>query len=573
MVLEKVLKPPFDTKEIVKISELSFSDFQINLAKFINYYYTTEFGVVFNLFTPFKNLNTSFDQEFTNSPTLSDFQQDAKNFINNHDVSLLFGDTGSGKSEIYISIITDILNSGKQALFLMPEISLTPQMTKRLYSFFGDSLGVWHSKISPKKKKELIQNLQDDKIKIIAGARSALFLPFKKLGVIIVDEEHDESYKSSSTPFYNAKDLSIYMHKFGIKVILGSATPDLVSYYKIPHFRLNKTYYPSKKEIIIDESEPEISDKIKQEIASSLKNNKQIIIFLPIRANFKYLTCDNCNSLITCPNCSVTLSYHKDKNALICHYCGYMEFALNGCRKCGSKLSTPKKFGTSEVVDILSKEFPQARISKFDKDIITTQKKLESILNDFNDHKIDILVGTQMLSKGHNYHDVSLSIILGIDEYLNYPDFLARQKTLSLAIQVAGRAGRSSDAKVILQTTQKEFFNEYLLNYEKFLNDELEFLQDLYPPFTRLLRVVVLSKSEISIINFINIIKNNNKFAELIGSSKCVIERISNNYRYEILFRDKSHIPLIKTAKLIQKIATNFKNIKVNTIIDPLEFL
>lgn len=575
MVLEEVLKPTFDTLKILNILDISFTKLQIELANFISYYYVCEIGLAFSLFTPFQNIEISKNIIFNRAPILSKIQQDALNFCNKFNPSLIFGDTGSGKSEIYISAIKDILNQNRQALFLMPEISLTPQMTKRLKEYFGDYLGVWHSKITLKKKKELIKKLENDEIKIIAGARSALFLPFKRLGIIIVDEENDESYKSNKTPFYNAKDLSIYLaNKFDIRVILGSATPSLNSFKKIKHFRINKTYFDVKKDFIFDESKTTISNLILKEIKNTLDKKSQAIIFLPIRANFKYLVCTNCNSFITCPSCSVTLSLHKDKNLLLCHYCGYSEFLNTTCKNCGSNLIIPKKFGTSEVVEILKKEFPFANIAKFDKDEINTQKKLEKTLNEFNEKKIDILVGTQMLSKGHNYHGVELAVILGLDEYLNYPDYLARTKTLSLAIQVAGRAGRSKNAKVIIQSTQADFFKEYIQNYDKFLEDELNSINGLYPPFNKMLRIVLSSKDEKKLIFLTkNLSQKAKNLSELLGYGKSPIEKISSNFRYEILFKSQDYKKILQTANYFHKISKFYKDVKFSIVVDPLEFL
>ena len=430
-------------------------------------------------------------------PNLTPAQEQARKFAEANETSLIFGDTGSGKSEIYIALIAQALAAGKQALFLMPEISLTPQMTKRLQSYFGERLGVWHSKISPKKKREILEKFNAGEIRLIAGARSALFLPFSDLGLIVVDEEHDDSYKSAAAPRLNARDAAIFVgKKLGIRVVLGSATPALSTYAKQPHFRLRGTYFSSAKRFIFDESETGLSPKILTEIGRSLEAGKQAVVFLPTRANYKYMVCENCGQIVRCPFCAVGMSYHADAAALKCHYCGFSTFYKASCENCGGEVMQARKIGTGELAAQLAARFPSARIAKFDRDEITTQRKLEALLNNFNAHKIDILVGTQMLSKGHDYHGVDLAVIMGIDEHLSYPDFRAREKTLSLAMQVAGRAGRSGQGRVVIQTRQSGFFSDYIENYDDFLRDEAEFREGLYPPYMRLLRVLISHKNE-----------------------------------------------------------------------------
>ena len=430
-------------------------------------------------------------------PNLTPAQEQARKFAEANETSLIFGDTGSGKSEIYIALIAQALAAGKQALFLMPEISLTPQMTKRLQSYFGERLGVWHSKISPKKKCEILAKFNAGEIRLIAGARSALFLPFSDLGLIVVDEEHDDSYKSAAAPRLNARDAAIFVgKKLGIRVVLGSATPALSTYAKQPHFRLRGTYFSSAKRFIFDESETGLSPKILTEIGRSLEAGKQAVVFLPTRANYKYMVCENCGQIVRCPFCAVGMSYHADAAALKCHYCGFSMFYRASCENCGGEVMQARKIGTGELAAQLAARFPSARIAKFDRDEITTQRKLEALLNNFNAHKIDILVGTQMLSKGHDYHGVDLAVIMGIDEHLSYPDFRAREKTLALAMQVAGRAGRSGQGRVVIQTRQSGFFRDYIENYDDFLRDEAEFREGLYPPYMRLLRVLISHKNE-----------------------------------------------------------------------------
>lgn len=562
-------EPKFKTKEILEVCEARFTEFQCELAKFISYYYTCEIGVAFGIFEPL--ISQSFKTfKFTKSANLTAKQNEAYDFALRHNSSLIFGDTGSGKSEIYINLIINALKTHNQALFLMPEIALTPQMTKRLKNYFGESLGVWHSKITKAKKCEILEKLQSGDIKIIAGARSALFLPFSDLGIIIVDEEHDDSYKSGQKPRYNARDLALFASKkMGVKVVLGSATPSLTTIGKQPFYRLKGTFFESKKSFIYDENIGEISKTVISHIKKTLEADKQVIVFVPVRANFRYLICKSCGALMKCPFCDLGLSYHADQNALKCHYCGYSIFYKARCQKCKGETFEAKKIGTSEILKVLRENFPNAKITKFDRDEITTQKKLEKILSEFNDKKIDILVGTQMLSKGHDYHNVALAVILGLDDQLNYPDFRAREKTLALAMQVAGRAGRNGEGEIILQTGERDFFESYIDDYDEFLNDEKEYRKNLYPPFKRLLRILISNKNEkigLEILNeAVEILKTCQNIS-IIGHGKAGTKFLAGKFRFEILIRANSHTPLINAANAIK----HLPNTEID--IDPVNF-
>ena len=561
-ILREVDEPSFKTSFIDEILPLKLNDIQATLAKFIAYYYTCELGVAINLFEPQSLKDDEIYSGATDfkSPNLSQKQLEALNFINERKSSLIFGDTGSGKSEIYIAKIREILNAGGQALFLMPEISLTPQMQKRLEGFFGEAVAVWHSKITPKKKEQILKDIKSDKARLIAGARSAIFLPLERLKLIIIDEEHDDSYKNTgSKPHYNARDLALFLtSKFDLQVVLGSATPSLTSFYKQECFRLKGTYFESQKSYIFDESETGISEILKEQIAKTLENKKQAVICLPTRANFKYLVCKNCGETVKCPFCSIGMSSYKKQNV------------PKSCHQCGSEMIEAKKIGTSELLERLQAEFANARIAKFDRDEITTQNKLVKALKEFNDGKIDILLGTQMLSKGHDYHNVELAVIMGFDELLNFPDYRARERTLALAMQVAGRAGRNGAGRVIIQSKQREFFESYISGYDAFLKDEIPFREALYPPFTRLLRVVVSHKDESTakgamneFVQRLEPLKGDE--LEIVGYGKCQIEYLGGKFRYEILLRANSHTMLLKAANLCKSELSDID-------IDPVNF-
>ncbi len=571
VVIKKVEKPEFKCSNILKITEFYYSSFMLEIADFISKYYVCSLGQSLNIFQFFnKNIeykNISF--EFKKEINLSTFQQEAKEFLDIKKQALLFAKTGAGKTEIYIKTIKEVLISGKQSVFLMPEISLTPQMQKRLEEIFGKTIAIWHSKVSVKKRKEILQNIQNGTVKLIAGARSALFLPYKDLGLIIVDEEHDDSYKSDSTPKYNAKDLSIFISKkFDIKLILGSATPSINSFHKMPYYELDRTFYETNKNYIFENTSQKISQNTLFKISEAIKNHHQTIVFLPTRANFKHQICFDCGKSVECPFCSVSMSLHKNDLALKCHYCGFAQKIPEFCPSCKTGIIKNHRVGTAEIEELLKQEFPKNVIKRFDTDTIKNEKILKEILEEFNDNKIDVLVGTQMLSKGHDYHNVKLAVVLGIDCLLNMNSYKAREKALSLLIQIAGRSGRNGFGEVIIETKNEEFFKYYLeeAGYLDFLKNELEFRKDLYPPFVKLARVVLSSanglkiKEELTqIVSYLKTIEQ----IEVVGFGECAVFKIANKYRYEILIRSKNSKSLLKA---LHSIKSAYISIDMDTI-------
>ena len=547
VVIKKVDKPDFKCSTILSIKDEFYTDFMLEIADFVSKYYICSMGFALSLFQAF-NKNIVYENssiEYKKEITLSSFQQEAKDFLDSKKQALLFAKTGAGKTEIYIKTIKEILKQGKQAVFLMPEISLTPQMEKRLKEVFDSSVAIWHSKVTAKRKKEILNKLQNGDIKLIAGARSALFLPYSNLGLIIVDEEHDNSYKSDTTPRYNAKDLAIFIaKKFDLRLILGSATPSINSFYKIPYFELDKTFYETKKSYIFENSSQNISNKTLELIKKSIENKNQTIVFLPTRANFKHQICFDCGKSVECPFCSVSMSLHKNDLALKCHYCGFAQKIPEFCPSCKTGIVRNHRVGTAEIEELLKNEFPNSIIKRFDKDSVNSEKSLKKILDEFNENKIDILVGTQMLSKGHDYHNVKLAVVLGMDSLLNMSSYKARENALSLLLQISGRSGRNGFGEVVIETKNEEFFKYYLeeSNYKEFLNSELEFRKDLYPPFVKLARVVLSSTNGLKIKEELNeIVKDlkNNKDIEVVGFGECAIFKIANKYRYEVIIRSK----------------------------------
>jgi len=569
VVVSKTQKPEFMCSEVLHVKDEFFSEDTLNIAKFISEYYVCSLGDALNLFVPMQKNSLHVEVTLKTNITLSTQQQNAFSFIQKHDRSLLFGDTGSGKTEVYIKAIEETINSGKKAIFLMPEIGLTPQTKKRLKDAFGNRVGLWHSKVIKKKKEEILKALHEGSISVIAGTRSALFLPVSNLGLIVVDEEHDDSYKSNKRPRYNARDLALlFAKRKNAKVVLGSATPSLGSYKNLPKFRLKGTYFSSTKTVCFEHANNELSNPMIDKITEYLNKNLQIIIFLPTRANFKYVACQACGEKVLCPFCSVGMSLHVKANALKCHYCNFTQAIPKECPSCNSTNMRSSRIGTAEVTKRLQDIYPNKTIEKFDRDEITTQKKLNARLNAFNEKEIDILVGTQMLAKGHDYHGVGLSVIIGIDTILNMPDFKARERAMSLLLQVSGRSGRKGMGEVYIQTQNIEFFEEFFNDYEAFIKDELHFREKLYPPYKKLLKVLVshIKDDKASqIMSKVEAITHSFSEIEVVGYGKANIEKIANKYRYNMLLRSSN-------TKELLKFAHSCKHLHVEIDIDPLSF-
>jgi len=559
VVVKSVEKPKFKCVSIDEITNEYYDKKMLETSHFVSQYYVCSLGEALSVYNPFSKDIKKLEekQTFDCKIELSNEQTKALNFLNEKKQALLFANTGSGKTEIYIKIIEKHLNDNKQAILLMPEISLTPQMQKRLEKVFGNSVAIWHSKITKKKKTQILQGLQEGSIKLIAGARSALFLPYENLGVIVVDEEHDESYKSDSKPRFHTKDLSIYIaKKFGIQLVLGSATVSTSSFYKIPFIRLTQTYHNTKKKYTFDDSDASLSIQVLNKISKTLESKNQVIVFLPTRANFKYQICTSCGKSVECPYCSVSMSLHKNDLALKCHYCGYTQQIPEFCPSCHTGVIKNLRVGTAQIEEELKEIFKDKVIKRFDRDKVRTNTQLKTILNEFNKGEIDILVGTQMLSKGHDYHNVKLAVVLGIDSLLNMNSYKARERALSLLIQISGRSGRKGEGEVIIQTKNQEFFDYYLneSNYQDFLESELEFREDLYPPYLKMAKVIFAHTNGLKVKDeldkYVHLLKQN-KDIEVVGFGQCAIFKMANKYRYEIILRSKNIKALLTSLHTI----------------------
>ena len=574
VVVEKTTRPDFSTLAIQECSSYFYSAKQLHIASFIAKYYICSIGDALGVFVPYSKKTS--DQPAVLPPPLkkiqlSKEQTQAFEAMQKHSSVLLFGATGSGKTELYISYFQTLIQQKKRVLLLLPEISLTPQMQNRLEEYFGSTVMMWHSKLTKKQKQDNLERLYSNEIYVVAGPRSALFLPIENLGIIVVDEEHDESYKSNARPRYNARDVALYMGKeFEIPVVLGSATPTLGSFIKHPVVRLKKTYFKAKRTFIYEKSPQSLSPSLMAHLQKNLYEQNQAIVFIPTRANFKYLQCKECGESFRCGYCDVGMSLHSEKNALVCHYCGFMQKIPQICPSCKSEHLVSSRIGTAEVAKELQKEFGGAKIAQFDRDVVTTQAKLKKLLTAFNNKEIEILVGTQMLSKGHDYHGITLAVVLGLDAQLNHPDYRAREKALALLVQIAGRSGRKLDAKVVVQTYNQEFFQAYVEDYEAFLEEEQYYREGMYPPYKKLARVTFAHTSNTKALAAMQSMREQlecySELVEIVGSGECAITKVANKYRYEILLRSNRSTTLIQT---IRKTMVPLAEVDI----DPLEFL
>ena len=570
VILEEVSRPEFETLEIIEITSRYFDALQLETARFISSYYFSSIGEALGLFTPFDTAIEYLQQLLeTQSPKLTKYQQKALDAIKKEDVSLLFGVTGSGKSEIFISLICEALVQGKNVLLLMPEISLTPQMKARLESYFGSSVVIWHSKLTKKQKERALIKILNGEARVVAGARSALFTPLKDIGLIVVDEEHDDSYKSMSKPRYNARDVALFLaQKIGAKTLLCSATPQVNSYHKYPVIKLDKTFIKTKKEYRFVTGDS-INADIVAAIEAHHKRNGQILIFLPTRGSFKYLYCKACGESIKCPFCSVGMALHRRYRHLRCHYCGFTQHIVEECPSCGHAPLSSERLGTAEAIELINENIKDIIIEQFDKDTITTHKKLKEALARFASGESDVLLGTQMLSKGHDYGNITLSVIMGLDYIISLADFRAKERAMSLLFQVAGRSGRAKEAEVIIQSAQKETYEKYLGDYELFLKDELSFREAAsYPPFVNLARVLIAKRDKAQAENILQKIIARLKDiqdVEIIGSGAAPIERIANNFRYHIVLRSSQRAKLLKALHGISE-----SNVIID--MDPIDF-
>ena len=536
---------------------------------------------------------------------LSSVQSIAFNQINdqltNKDVVLLDGVTSSGKTEIYIKLIESYLKSGKQVLYLLPEISLTTQIIQKLKLNFGSKISVFHSRYSLNERTEVWESIKQnsESSRLVVGARSSVFLPFNDLGLIIVDEEHETSYKQQDpSPRYNARDAAIYLSKLNnSKVILGSATPSIESAInakndKYGYVQLKERFGNVKMPNIIPlDMKSELknsfssifSEKLVQEVKNSLEQDKQVILFRNRRGYSPQWICNSCGQNVMCDNCDVSLTYHSSSNMLKCHYCGFSSKAEVKCSSCGNEAMSYKGDGTQQIEEIIKEIFPNAKSKRMDWDSTRGKFSFERIINSFANHEIDILIGTQMITKGLDFKNVGLVGVINTDHLLNFPDFRAHEKAFQILTQVAGRSGRSGDVgKVFLQTYQPDhpiIKNVIDYDYEKMYENQLVERKDYsYPPFVRLIKITIKDKSYEKLNSsgdWLNKIIRDNFKGVILGPVYPQISRIKNKYNKEFLVKIRNLDELNKFRSVFWKIQKSFdsiskyKSVRIIVDVDP----
>ncbi|TXH60257.1 MAG: primosomal protein N' [Bacteroidia bacterium] len=502
--------------------------------------------------------------------TLSEAQQKAfesiKENFKEKNTCLIHGVTASGKTEIYIRVIEEYIQHGKQVLYMLPEIALTAQIIRRLQKHFAGYIGVYHSKFSQNERVEIWNKVKDGEVKVIVGARSSIFLPFENLGLIICDEEHDSSFKQMDpAPRYNARDTAIYMPFIfpGCKVLLGSATPSLETYYQakqnkfglvtlkeryenisLPEmYTINTNVFSFKKKN--KEEQTVISDAMLAAINENLQNKKQIILFQNRRGYTPYQQCNTCGWIPQCKHCAVSLTYHKYQHKLVCHYCGTIYPPLHTCMACGNHDFKQKQFGTERIEEILHELLPHAKIGRMDVDTVRGKNAHHQLIQNFENHQMDIWVGTQMVVKGLDFGNVDMVGIIDADGILSFTDFRVNERAFQLMEQVSGRAGRKSGkGKVYIQTKQANHpvlqlvqQHDYVRLYQMEMEQRSQFH---YPPFTKLIKLTFKHKIKEVVkdaAHWMELTLQNKYKNFLVGPSEPIVSRIRDRYLMEILVK------------------------------------
>ena len=510
---------------------------------------------------------------------------------------LIYGITGSGKTEIYLQLIEKVIKEEKTAIMLVPEISLTPQMIERFIARFGkNEIAVLHSKLSIGERHDEWEKIKEKRAKIVIGARSAIFAPVENLGIIIIDEEHDMSYKSESNPRYDAKEIAKKIAKEEkIPLVLGSATPDINTFYKaknnkITLLELTKRANNSKlpkveivdlKQELANGNHSMLSQELYKKIEENIKNKHQTILFLNRRGYSTFIMCRECGYTVKCKNCNISMTYHSHENKLKCHYCGYEEKIVTVCPECGSKKIRYFGTGTQKLEQEIKKQFPNATTIRMDIDTVTKKNSHEEILKKFKEENVDILIGTQMVVKGHHFPNVTLVGVIAADSSLNIDDYRANERTFQILTQVAGRAGREElEGNVIIQTYNPDNYSIQAArsqNYLKFYETEIELRKQLkYPPFCDIIVIRFDSINEKQIKEealelYLKIKeKIDNKFL-VLKPMPAPIDKIQNKYRWRIIIKgnidEKTNMLLNDLLKEIYD--KNIKDLRIGIEVNP----
>jgi len=519
-------------------------------------------------------------------------------------VTLLHGVTGSGKTEIYMGVISQALDLGKQALLLVPEIALTPQLIARVKGRFREQVALLHSGLGGGERAEEWKRAYQGAASIVVGVRSAIFAPLERLGVIIIDEEHDPSYKQGETPRYHARDVGIMRGRLvGCPVILGSATPSLESAYNAKIGKYHYLHLPERVESrslplmeIVDMGEEVkrekgvaiLSSRLREAIRERLERGEQILLFLNRRGFARFIQCEECGWAFQCPNCSVTLIYHMDEEGMVCHYCGYVEPAKDFCPHCRGFRLHPYGIGIERVEEEAKASFPKATVARMDRDTTRGRSSHARILREFFRGKIHILVGTQMVAKGHDFPNITLVGVISADSSLHLPDFRASERTFQLLTQVGGRAGRGEKGgEVIVQTYHPHHFSiqrAQAYDFPGFYEAEVALRKELrYPPYSRIIAITLEGGNSATVERMSHMFeqilqseKKTGKALEILGPSKAMLWKLKNRFRWQIMLKGadvaQMHTLLRKGFERFKRDHSEGRGVNVIIDVDPQQF-
>lgn len=511
---------------------------------------------------------------------------------------LLHGVTGSGKTEVYLHLVDRMLAEGKDSIVLVPEISLTPQMVERFKGRFGNNISVFHSKMSDGERFDEWMRIKKGITKIVIGARSALFLPLENLGIIIIDEEHENSYKSESNPKYDAREVAEYIaQRKGCKLVLGTATPSLDSYYRsklgelelleiknrVDNAKLPGMTLVDMREELANNNRSIFSSKLHRAINETLNRGEQIILFLNRRGFSNFVSCRKCGFVYKCKQCDITLTYHREDNLMHCHYCGYKEPTQSKCPKCSSKYIKYFGIGTERVEEEVKKYFPQAKTLRMDMDTTRRKNSYIDIYESFKKGEAQILIGTQMIAKGLDFPNVTLVGVLAADLTLNLPDYKAAERTFQLLTQVSGRAGRSNKpGEVIIQTYTPDHYSiQFSLtnDYNGFYNEEINIRESMnYPPFREIININLSSDKENLLVNTIKSLGlkikellKDYKEISMLGPCPCAISKIKDMYRWQIILKGEFPFDTAERIKNVvyEELKDLYTEVKLSLDVNP----
>jgi primosomal protein N' (replication factor Y) len=602
----------FDVSKIKEIKEIhpieiSLSNEYLKFIKWVSNYYHYPLGMlIFDILPkPLKRARKlryieGEDKQLPfdlNDKQLFAVDKISKNLFSGYSKWLVHGVTGSGKSAIYITLMKQVLKKNRTVLFLLPEINLTPQFLDFFKKHLDAPIYSYNSTISDSDRFGLWKELlEDDSPKVIVGVRSSIFLPIRNLGLVVVDEEHDSSFKQEGHCPYNARDMALKLGSLiKIPVLLGSATPSVESFHSFKNSFIDN-YIPIENrvgdsnlpEVILHDSRKDsdeywpLTSKSVEELRKVLDRGEQVLVFINRLGYSTYLQCRSCGHTFSCPNCSVNLKYFQSKKQIRCNYCDYKDSVPEICPECSNLKIFKKGFGTEKVQEVLSSIFPEKNIERFDRDEITTMKKLEVKLNRFHGGKIDILVGTQMLSKGHNFHRVNLVLILGIDAQLNRPDFRSNERVYQLLTQVSGRSGRfSKKSAVIIQTLNPDdglFSIVKDHSFDRFYQEDLSFREIFScPPYSKVVMIYLslrfvsrVAEDSRNIVNGISKLKESHfQSLKILGPRPALIERKVNKYTWSIMLTSLNINELHNTIKTLKCSFSPSTGVSIQYDVDP----